>query len=221
MTEHAMAAHLRLSAGNPLIIPSLQDALARAQLAPTREERAKLTRALIHVVERPLIAVTGMLGYKTMNADAMEVLEYMMRGGIIGGGSQLGDYAEAQIMKHFFRNTAIVTTPTSVDVHLYTTATSDVNSSGTEVTGGAYAAQNVNTNAGGWSDPGSTGGATDNAAAIAYPTATANLGTISHASIEMPSAANRLFHGALTASKTVNSGDTYQFNIGDLDVSLA
>lgn len=220
MTQHEMAASLHLSAGNPLIIPSLQDALAACKLAPTREERDVLTRKLIHIVERPLVAVAGVMGLKVVDREAFELVEYMLKGGLIGGGSQLGDYAEAQIMKHFFRNTTIVAAPASLDVHLYTAATSDANSTGTEVIGGGYAAQNVGTTSG-WTDPGSTGGATDNAAAINYGTASANLGTISHASIEMPSSVNRLFHGALTASKTVNSGDTYQFNTGDLDVSIA
>jgi hypothetical protein len=37
----------------------------------------------------------------------------------------------------------------------------------------------------------------------------------------MPSSANRIVHGALASSKTVNNGDTYQFNTGDLDVAIA
>lgn len=219
MVEHAGEAHLTLSRGG-IYIPAMQDAFAAALRAPTKEERVRLDRKLVHIVERPLAAAAGMLGYGLHDRQKMELFEYLLRGGMIAGGQAVGDYLEAQILRHFFRNTAIVAPPASVDIHLYTTATNDANSSGTEVTGGSYAPQSVGTTSG-WTDPGATGGLTDNAAEINFGTATASWGTLSHTSVEMPGSANRLFHGALTASKNVANGDTFKFLAGGFDISIA
>ena len=129
------------------------------------------------------------------------------------------DYLEQAILNHIFRNTAIFTPPANVYLALFTAAPSD-SGGGTEVTGGSYARKAVSTT-GQWSAPG-VGGLTDNINAQAFVTATANWGTITHFGIfDAASAGNLLFHGALTASKVVNSGDTIQFAAGDLDITLA
>lgn len=220
--EHHMAAHLTLVKSG-LWLPGIQDAFAELVENQPREYWSTLEAKDKYAgrVVKVLTPILGLLGVGLHEKQRMELFRELLRGKyFVAGGSALGDYAEAQIMKHFFRNTSIVAAPASVDVHLYTSATSDANSTGTEVTGGSYVLKNVGTTSG-WSDPGSTGGATDNGADIDWGTASAGLGTISHCSVEMPAAANRLFHGALTASKTVNSGDTYKFATGDLDLSIA
>ena len=129
------------------------------------------------------------------------------------------DYLEQAILNHIFRNTAIFTPPANVYLALFTAAPSD-SGGGTEVTGGSYARKAVSTT-GQWSAPG-VGGLTDNINAQAFVTATASWGTVTHVGIfDAATAGNLLFHGALTVSKTVGSGDTFQFSAGDLDITLA
>jgi len=129
------------------------------------------------------------------------------------------DFLEAAILNHFFRNTDIGAPPANVYIALYTTATDDA-SGGTEVTGGSYARAAVSTT-GGWSAPG-VAGLTDNVADIVFATASANWGTITHVAVyDAVTGGNRLFHGALTASKVVNSGDIFKFLAGALDITLA
>ena len=219
---HQAKAHLTMVKSG-IWLPHIEEAFRELVLNQPKERWSQLETKdrYARAVVKALAPVLGLLGVGLHEQQRADLFMELLRGKyFVAGGSALGDYAEAQIMKHFFRNTSIVAAPASVDVHLYTASTSDANSTGTEVSGGSYAAQNVGTTSG-WSDPGSTGGLTDNAAAINYGTASANWGTVSHVSVEMPSAANRLFHGALTASKTVNSGDSFQFATGDLDLSVA
>ena len=129
------------------------------------------------------------------------------------------DYLEQAILNHIFRNTAIFTPPANVYLALFTAAPSD-SGGGTEVSGGSYARKAVSTTSQ-WSAPG-VGGLTDNINAQAFVTATASWGTVTHVGIfDAASAGNLLFHGALTVSKTVGSGDTFQFSAGDLDITLA
>jgi len=68
-----------------------------------------------------------------------------------------------------------------------------------------------------------TAGATANVAAIAFPAATGDWGTVTYfAALDSDThgAGNILFHGALTVSKAVTDGDTVEFAIGDLDITL-
>ena len=131
----------------------------------------------------------------------------------------LSDYSEQAILNHIFRNMAIFSPPANVYLALFTAAPSD-SGGGTEVTGGSYARKAVSTTSQ-WSAPG-VGGLTDNINAQVFPTATASWGTVTHFGIfDAATAGNLLFHGALTVSKTVGSGDTFQFAAGDLDITLA
>lgn len=133
--------------------------------------------------------------------------------------SDMSDYLEAQLLNLIFR-TQVAWKPTAIYIALFTAAPSD-SGGGTEVTGGAYARQQVTQADANWNAPG-VGGLTDNVAAITFPTATANWGTVTHIGIfDAVTAGNLLFHGALTASKVVNNGDTFEFAAGDLDVTLA
>jgi hypothetical protein len=139
--------------------------------------------------------------------------------------SQMSDYLEGQLRAHIFR-TASFTKPTTLAIALCTAAPNDASTGATitEVSGGSYARVTRNPLDANWTAPDSTGGLTDNAAEIAFPQATANWGTITHIAIldsATLGAGNVLFHGALAASKVVNSGDTFKIPIGDLDVTLA
>lgn len=127
--------------------------------------------------------------------------------------AQISNYLENELIDHILRNLAY-TSPTTVYVALYTSDPTDADS-GTEVTGGSYARQSA-----AFSAP--SNGATSNSSDITFPTATANWGTITHVGIrDALTTGNLLFHGALTASKVVNSGDTFKINATDLDVTLA
>lgn len=137
----------------------------------------------------------------------------------------LSDYLEAELLDHIF-NAAFTTTAGDTFVGLFTTATAD-DGSGTEVSGGSYARKEVNPNGGAsptWDlaavdAPGYT---VDNADDIVFVTATGDWTTVTHVGIfDAVTAGNMLVHGALTASKAVGSGDTFQFDAGDLDITLS
>lgn len=133
----------------------------------------------------------------------------------------MSDYLEVEVRKHIFR-TGSFTKPTVLAVALYTAAPSD-SGGGTEVTGGSYARVQRDPLDANWTAPDSTGGLTDNAAALTFPTPSANWGVVTHVAIlDNTSGGNFLFHGALTVSKTINNGDPAPaFAIGALDVTLA
>lgn len=221
MTEHQGKASLTLVKSG-IWLPSIQDAFATLIEGQQRGAwaEAETKHRFAGAAVKALAPVLGLLGVGVHERDRADLFRELLRGKyFVAGGAALGDYAEQEIMEHFFKNTAIFASPASLDVHLYTAATSDANSSGTEVSGGSYAAKNVA--AAGWDAPGATGGATANSADVDFGTATANWGTISHVSIEVVATANRLFHGALTASKTVNSGDSFRFATGALQCSIS
>lgn len=107
---------------------------------------------------------------------------------------------------------AAFTEPTApLKVRLYTT-TGTAGSSGTEVTGGSYASQSVTMGS-------SSAGVASNTGAVTFNSMPACTVT----GVEIWDSAGtpvRLWWGALTASKTLNSGDTFQFDIAALSVSV-
>ena len=129
------------------------------------------------------------------------------------------NYLEDQIINHIFR-TGTFTKPTNLYVALYTSATAD-DGTGTEVTGGSYARAQLDPLDANWTATSAGDGQTDNASAITFPTPSANWGTITHFAImDASSGGNMLYHGSLTASKTVNNGDPApSFPIGSLTVT--
>lgn len=128
--------------------------------------------------------------------------------------SAMSDYLENKLIDHIFRATAF-TAPSPIYFALLTAAPSD-SGGGTEVSGGSYARVSVtpgtttfrNTQNSGTGASTGTGGATSNVNAITFPSPTGNWGSCTHWGIyDASSAGNLLFHGALTAAKTVNNGD--------------
>ncbi len=127
--------------------------------------------------------------------------------------SAMSDYLETKLYDEVLRATNYGA-PTTVYVGLYTTASNDAGTA-TEVSGGAYARQAVTFGA-------STDGTGSNSVAVTFPQATANWGTVQAFGIfDAATAGNLLLHGALTASKTVNTGDVFTFPIGQLTVTFA
>ena len=69
-----------------------------------------------------------------------------------------------------------------------------------------------------------SGGSSASNATVTFDTATANWGTITHVAImdgDTEGAGNVLFYGAVTTSKTIETGDTFQVSSGNLTVALA
>ena len=59
-------------------------------------------------------------------------------------------------------------------------------------------------------------------ATVTFDAATANWGTITHVAVmDAETSGNVLFYGAVTTSKTIETGDTFQVSSGNLTVSLA
>jgi len=125
------------------------------------------------------------------------------------------DYLEDKVLDHVFGGTSY-TAPTTLYVALYTVAPTDTGG-GTEVSGGAYARQTATFNVSGTNPTEAT-----NAAAIEYPTATADYGTVvACAILDASSGGNMLAYATLTSSKVVSTGDVFRFDAGDLDITLA
>ena len=124
------------------------------------------------------------------------------------------DYTEDKLLDHLLK-TAAFTQPAAIYVALSTADPLDDGSGLAEPGVGAYARTQNDV----W-DPSSAGSAS-NTGAITFPEATASWGTITHfALFDAVSGGNMLGHGALTTSKTIDSGDTAQFAAGDITVTL-
>jgi len=123
------------------------------------------------------------------------------------------DYLENELLDHVLGNLAY-TSPTTVYVGLHTSTPGD-DDSGTEVSGGSYARQTASFAA-------ASSGSASTDATMTFPTATADWGTITHFGIyDALTTGNLLYHGALTTSKVINSGDTFEIQSGNLTVTHA
>ncbi|MBA7582460.1 hypothetical protein ES708_24388 [subsurface metagenome] len=126
------------------------------------------------------------------------------------------DYLENKLLDHVLGGPDY-SRPATVYVALYTVAPTDVGG-GTEVSGGSYARVAVTNNATNW--PAAAEGAKANGIEITFPVATAGWGEcVAFAILDAEDAANFLYWGDLAVAKTVNSGDTAKFPIGDLDIT--
>lgn len=122
------------------------------------------------------------------------------------------DFTELKILEHTLGITPY-TAPSTVYLALFTTDPTDAGT-GTEVSGGSYARQAIS-----WNTPAS--GAVTNSADVTFPQATADYGTVSHIGIyDASGAGNLLYHGALSASKSITTNDTFIVEAGDLSISL-
>lgn len=121
------------------------------------------------------------------------------------------DYLETKVLDHVFAGTAY-TAPATLYVALFTAAPSD-SGGGTEVSGGGYARQTIAFT--------TSGDTTSNNAAVEFPTATANYGSVTHVGIfDASSAGNLMAHAALTSAKNIETGDVFRIPSGDLDITL-
>jgi len=108
------------------------------------------------------------------------------------------------------------TRPTSpLKVALFTTSPNqETGTGGTEVSGGSYARTSVTFGA-------ASGGSSANSADVTFPTATALWGTVVAAGIyDSAGTPVLLWVGNLSASKTIDTGDTFKIPSGQLTVSV-
>ena len=127
--------------------------------------------------------------------------------------SAMSDYLENEILDHIL-GTGAYTMPTTVYVGLSTGSFGDDNS-GTELSGSGYARQSISFGA-------AASGTASNDAAVEFPAATGSWGTVSHFGIfDAASSGNLLIHGALTASKVIETGDILKIAVGDMDITAA
>lgn len=121
------------------------------------------------------------------------------------------NYLETKVLDHVFGGTAY-TAPATLYLGLFTSNPNE-DGSGTEVSGGGYARQSVAFTI--------SGNTASNTAAVEYPTASANYGTVTHVGIyDASSAGNLIAYAALTSSKSIETGDVFRVPTGDLDITL-
>jgi hypothetical protein len=131
--------------------------------------------------------------------------------GLTGG---LTDYLANKLIDLIWRNQAY-TWPSTTYLRLVTTTPTNA-IGGVEVTGGSYARQAVASTLAAWSGTQAAGstsassgssGRISNNADVAFPTPTANWGTVTHAEmLDAVSGGNRLVWAPVTPPRTVNSG---------------
>jgi hypothetical protein len=125
----------------------------------------------------------------------------------------MSNYLETAIVNAVLRNTTY-TSPATVYVALFTTDPTDANT-GTECTGASYVRKAMT-----FSAP--SNGVTSNSSAVEFDQATTSWGTITHMGLyDASTSGNLLFHGALTASKVIDTGDVFKFASAALAVTLA
>ena len=122
------------------------------------------------------------------------------------------NFLETEILDHVFAGAAY-TAPTTKYLALFTAVADGETGSVTEVSGGGYARQTVAFT--------TSGNTTSNNAAVEYPTATANYGTVTHVAVfDASSSGNMMAYAALSSNKTIETGDVFRVPSGDLDITL-
>jgi hypothetical protein len=130
--------------------------------------------------------------------------------------SAASNYLENKILDHVLTATAY--TQPSRYLALFTADPGEAGAFTNEIStsGTAYARQAVTFAA-------ASSGSSATNATVTFPTATANWGTVSHVAIvdgDTEGAGNVLFYGAVTVSKLIETGDTFQISSGNLTISL-
>jgi hypothetical protein len=130
----------------------------------------------------------------------------------------LSSFAEVKVLDLLFRNTAY--TAPNAYLGLFTSDPTD-SASGTEVSGNNYARVQID-NKMAAATTGSDNSSISSNANITFPAASGgDFGTITHIGIfDASTSGNLLAHGALTASKIISDGDTFQINSGSLTITI-
>lgn len=127
----------------------------------------------------------------------------------------LSDYSEKLILDYLM-TTGSATRPTNWYVALYTAAPNDAGG-GTELSGSGYARESVT-----FAAATSGTGTTSNSGAVVFTADGGDWGSVTHMGIhDATSSGNLLWHGALAAAKTVLDGDSLEFAVGNIDLTVA
>ena len=122
------------------------------------------------------------------------------------------NFLETEILDHVFAGAAY-TAPTTKYLALFTALADGEAGSVTEVSGGGYARQSVAFT--------TSGNTTSNNAAVEFPTATGNYGTVTHVGVyDASTSGNLMAYAALSSNKTIETGDVFRVPSGDLDITL-
>lgn len=118
---------------------------------------------------------------------------------------------ETRVLQWTF-TTGSPTRPTAWYIGLFTDDPGEAQG-GTEVSGNGYARKAVTFTV--------SGDTASNNAAIEFDVATGSWGTISHIAVyDALTSGNQIAYAALTASKTIETGDVLRIPSGDLDITL-
>lgn len=129
--------------------------------------------------------------------------------------AEMSDYLEVKLLNLTLNGTAF-TAVNNPYVSLHTANPTDAGT-GTEVSGGSYARV-----ASSFATASGTSGLVATDADITFPTATGNWGVVGWIALwDASSSGNMLYHTALDASKTIDSGDIFKITTGNLTVELA
>lgn len=132
------------------------------------------------------------------------------------------DYLEAAVLNHVFRGTGLAV-PANVYVSLHTADPGDTGGNEVATAGTGYARVAVAGAAGSWSAPADSGVAKQiaNSAAIVFPNATGDWGTVTHFGIwDAASGGNFLYRGVLAVGRAILAGDVApQFAAGAVTIS--
>lgn len=137
--------------------------------------------------------------------------------------SAASNYTENKVLDHVLGTTAWSPAPSTVYLGLFTNTSSNAATNleaGTltdevSTSGSAYGRQSIAFGS-------ASGGSASNSGTVTFSAATSNWGTITHVAImDAQTGGNVLFWGAVTTSKTIESGDTFQVSSGNLSISLA
>ena len=129
--------------------------------------------------------------------------------------ADMSDYLEVALLNLTLNGTAF-TAVNNPYISLHTADPTDAGT-GTEVSGGSYARV-----ASSFATASGTSGLVATDADITFPTATGNWGVVGWIALwDAASSGNMLYHTALDATKTIDSGDIFKITTGNLTVELA
>jgi hypothetical protein len=139
--------------------------------------------------------------------------------------SAASDFLETKLLDHALRvtayNASAFTSSATLYLALFTATTGlETNSPSAEIStsGTGYGRKAVAFSAATGTNP--TTSVTSGT--VTFDAATSSWGTVTHIAVmDAATSGNVLFHGAVTTSKTIDTGDTFQVSAGNLTISLA
>ena len=129
--------------------------------------------------------------------------------------AEMSDYLEVKLLNLTLNGSAF-TAVNNPYISLHTADPTDAGT-GTEVSGGSYART-----ASSFATASGTSGLVATDADVTFPTATGTWGVVGWIGLwDASTGGNMLYHTALDATKTIDSGDIFKITTGNLTVELA